>query len=100
MMTMIGLMIEALMIMIGLTIEALTMMIELMMMVTVGLYYLAESVDDDASGGAVEDVDGWRAGPGLQIVHTERDVLRVALVEHPHLAVRRRAGHPMPVVMQ
>ena len=47
-----------------------------------------------------EDVDAGRPHPGLQVVHGQGDVLRVALVEHPHLPVGGGPRHAVPVVVE
>ena len=59
-----------------------------------------EGVDDEAGGGAVEEVDGGRAHPRLQVVDGHGDVLRVGLVEHPDLAICRGPRHAVPVVVE
>jgi hypothetical protein len=61
---------------------------------------VVEPLNDEAGRRAVKHVDRGAAHPGLQLVDGERDVLRVVLVEHPDLAVRRRFGHAVSVVVE
>ena len=59
-----------------------------------------ERIYDEPRGGAVEDVDAWRADPCLQVVHGHRNVLRVGFVEDPDLAVDRRPRDAVPIVVE
>lgn len=56
-----------------------------------------EHVNDRAGRVAVPDVDGRGAGPALQVVERQRDVLRDGLVEDPDLAGVRGPRHAVPV---
>ena len=60
---------------------------------------LQERVYEHSGASAVEDVYGRVPSPALQVVHRERYVLRVALVENPDLAVGRRPRHAVAVVV-
>lgn len=61
---------------------------------------LFEVVDDDAGVGAVVDVERGRAHPRLQVVHRQRDVLRVRLTHtHTHTDSRQSIDHLLNTYM-
>ena len=72
----------------------------LQVLVLAVLFELEEALYDEARIGAVPDVDGGRAHPGLDLVERERYVLGELLVEDPDLAVGGRLGHAVAVVVE
>ena len=71
----------------GATRSARLELAELLVLALVLVGELLKRVDDHAGIGTVEDVDGRRPHPRLQVVDRQRNVLCVAAVEHPDLAV-------------
>ena len=61
---------------------------------------LFKTADNNAGVGAIVDENRGRSHPGLQIIQTKRDVLRVGAVEHPDFSVSCWLGHTMTIVME